>query len=145
MTKEDLRKLPKDLSKVYAENIDLEGIKILFAYKAMKSEVDLSHVINKAEELGIKVVYPEKDPYCFQGITLKKVTERSLMLVPGVAFTKDGKRLGRGGGFYDRTLSVIPSCIKTIGICKQSQIVEYLPTEPHDRQVDTVMCFANSQ
>ena len=62
-----------------------------------------------------------------------------VMIVPGVAFTRDGARLGRGKGFYDRYLSRAGFRATTIGLCYAEQIVEQLPLEPHDRHCDEVM------
>ena len=64
-----------------------------------------------------------------------------LVIVPGVAFTKEGNRLGYGGGYYDRFLK--GKDIPTIGICFESQIVESLPTEEHDIEVDFVQTEEN--
>lgn len=141
MTKEELRKRPKDFSKVCADGICLDGIKILLAYNNLKSEVDVSGVVAQAESLGIKVVFPGNDPYCFEDVRISGINVPALMLVPGLVFTADGKRLGRGRGFYDRTLSVIPSCVKTIGVCKKSQLVQDIPMEAHDKKVMQVLCF----
>lgn len=58
--------------------------------------------------------------------------EIDLILVPGVAFTRSGDRMGRGKGFYDKYLPALrPDAVK-IGICYPHQFVEFLPTEPHD-------------
>lgn len=65
-----------------------------------------------------------------------------LIIVPGVAFTKDGKRLGYGGGYYDKYLG--GKNIKTIGICFEDQIVEDIPIEEHDRLVDYVLTEENT-
>lgn len=59
-------------------------------------------------------------------------------IVPGQAFTKEGKRLGRGGGFYDRTLPDLTNA-KIIGYCWESQIVADIPTEAHDVAMDGVV------
>lgn len=65
-----------------------------------------------------------------------------VVLVPGLAFTRDGRRLGQGGGFYDRFLPRLrPDCV-TIGVCFAEQIVDDLTTEPHDRIVDRVVTDA---
>ena len=53
-----------------------------------------------------------------------------LIIVPGVAFDRDGNRLGRGKGFYDRFLA--QTYAKTIAVCFDCQLVEHIPTEPHD-------------
>ena len=63
-----------------------------------------------------------------------------LAIVPGVAFTKGGDRLGFGGGYYDRFLQDHPC--KKMGICFESQIVEEIPTEKNDIQMDTVITEA---
>ena len=54
-------------------------------------------------------------------------------LVPGLAFTRDGKRLGYGGGWYDRLLSGAPKASLKLGIAHAFQVVDDLPCEPHDR------------
>jgi 5-formyltetrahydrofolate cyclo-ligase len=61
------------------------------------------------------------------------------VLVPGLAFTTDGKRLGRGGGYYDRTLAALEPATTTLGVCFSLQIVAGLPTEPHDLPVHFVL------
>jgi 5-formyltetrahydrofolate cyclo-ligase len=61
------------------------------------------------------------------------------LIVPGLAFSRCGKRLGRGGGYYDRTLASIPPGTVTLGVCFSVQIVETLPCEPHDRSVHEVI------
>ncbi len=60
-----------------------------------------------------------------------------LVLVPGLAFDKEGNRLGRGLGFYDRLLEKI-SGIKC-GVGYDFQLVEKIPTEPHDARVDFIL------
>ncbi len=59
-----------------------------------------------------------------------------LILVPGVAFTRSGERLGRGGGFYDRLLASLPAHVCKIGVCFDAQVQPELPVETHDQRVD---------
>ena len=54
-----------------------------------------------------------------------------LAIIPGVAFDRKGNRLGRGKGYYDRLLPLMPSTYK-IGICFPFQLLEEIPTEPFD-------------
>ncbi len=63
-----------------------------------------------------------------------------LILVPGRAFTKDGRRLGRGKGFYDTYLSKIPSIfdIKKSGVCFSQQLLPDIPTTPDDIMMDNI-------
>ncbi len=55
-----------------------------------------------------------------------------LIIVPGVAFTASGARLGRGRGYYDRYLSQPALRASMVGVCYAHQIVDALPVEPHD-------------
>jgi len=68
--------------------------------------------------------------------------EIDVVLVPGLAFTRDGRRLGQGGGFYDRFLPLVREDCVTVGVCFAEQIVDDLITEPHDRIVDLVITDA---
>lgn len=60
-----------------------------------------------------------------------------LAVIPGMAFTAGGKRLGRGKGFYDKLLPRL-SCIKA-GLAFPFQIVEDIPCHPHDILMDEVI------
>lgn len=69
--------------------------------------------------------------------------ELDLIIVPGTAFTPDGKRLGYGGGYYDRYLPRCPqACILALAL--QEQILTDLPTEPHDLIIPCIISSANS-
>lgn len=61
------------------------------------------------------------------------------LLVPGLAFTACGRRLGRGGGYYDRTLAALSPHAVALGVCFSLQIVTSLPAEPHDQSVHDVL------
>ena len=65
-------------------------------------------------------------------------SEIDVMVVPGVAFTLDGRRCGRGKGFYDKYLSRNGFRARTIGVCYPCQVVEKLPVEEHDKPIDIV-------
>ena len=65
-------------------------------------------------------------------------SEIDVMIVPGVAFTRSGARLGRGKGFYDKYLSRNGFRAHTIGVCYPCQVVEDIPTEEHDKTLDRV-------
>lgn len=61
-----------------------------------------------------------------------------MVFVPLVGFTSDGHRLGQGGGHYDRWLEVHPGRTK-VGLAWDVQLVETLPLESHDQQLDAVV------
>jgi 5-formyltetrahydrofolate cyclo-ligase len=65
-----------------------------------------------------------------------------LIAVPGLAFARGGgQRLGRGGGYYDRALAQRREAGRTghVGVCFSFQLVDALPTEPHDQSVECVI------
>ena len=62
-----------------------------------------------------------------------------LVIVPGCAFTKEGHRLGFGGGYYDRFLARLkPDCL-SVGLVRDAFIFTDIPLEAHDQRVDYVM------
>ncbi|HKS37456.1 MAG TPA: 5-formyltetrahydrofolate cyclo-ligase [Verrucomicrobiae bacterium] len=75
----------------------------------------------------------EPDPAC-PAVPLNRL---DFVAVPGVAFTLDGRRLGRGKGFYDRLLASVGG-IKC-GVAFEQQIVSDLPVEPHDIRLDYIL------
>ena len=66
------------------------------------------------------------------------VIDPDVLVVPLVGFTAKGERLGQGGGHYDRWLATRPE-VKTIGLAWDCQLVETLPTEPHDQRLDAIV------
>lgn len=75
----------------------------------------------------------------FEPATIQKtpLPEIDCVLVPGVAFSKTGKRLGRGMGFYDRFLKKIHA--PKIGLAFEMQLTEDIPTDEWDQEVDFVV------
>lgn len=62
----------------------------------------------------------------------------ALVLMPGLAFDREGHRIGYGGGFYDKFLSAEPGH-PTVALCYEFQMVERIPTEEFDIPVDQVI------
>ena len=62
----------------------------------------------------------------------------ALVLMPGLAFDREGHRIGYGGGFYDKFLAAEPNH-PTVALCYAFQMVDELPTEEFDVPVDLVL------
>jgi 5-formyltetrahydrofolate cyclo-ligase len=62
-----------------------------------------------------------------------------LILVPGLLFSRDYHRLGRGAGHYDRFLCTLDGNCQKIGVCFRAQCVTELPAEEHDVRLDGVV------
>jgi len=77
-----------------------------------------------------------------EGCPVVEPEQIDVILVPGLAFDRTGNRLGRGAGFYDRYISALKDSGHNptlIGVCYHAQIVDSVPTEPHDHRVDRVI------
>lgn len=83
--------------------------------------------LNRIGSFGI----PEPDGPAVDPATI------DLVVVPGLAFTADGRRLGQGQGYYDRFLPLTSAA--TVGACFAEVLVDDLPTEPHDVRLDRVV------
>lgn len=96
-----------------------------------------SSLINENGSYGIKEPSETSPEFSFSS-----PNEKILILVPGVAFTKDGKRLGHGKAYYDCFLSKIPAekKITKAGVCFSFQITEEIPYEKHDILMDMIFC-----
>ena len=112
---------------------DLIGYKQLITSYLVSSDIELCLYKEPFIKNALNILEPE-NPI--------KIKEVDVFLVPGVAFTASGKRLGRGGGYYDKLLSKYPDTLK-IGITFNERIMQDLPTESHDISMDYV--FTNDK
>lgn len=132
----------------------------LLLYMPFRGEVATSAIADTARAAGKRVVLP-KVVRSGHGLTLHQIdsdpgdlapgafgilepragtpqvarNEIDLVVVPGVAFDRQGGRLGYGGGYYDRLLADLPTACK-LGLAYALQVVDRLPREPHDVPMD---------
>ena len=112
---------------------DLIGYKQLITSYLVSSDIELCLYKEPFIKNALNILEPE-NPI--------KIKEVDVFLVPVLAFTASGKRLGRGGGYYDKLLSKYPDTLK-IGITFNERIMQDLPTESHDISMDYV--FTNDK
>ena len=134
----------------------LEGCgSVCAVYLASRDEIDLKDVITAFLGWGVTVVAPRWNGETYELAKLKSLRDEDLRkgpmgvlepkdaeivqpkvvdvwLVPGLAFTKDGARLGYGGGWYDRLMAGAAKDAVKLGIAHAFQVVDDLPSEPHD-------------
>ncbi|MGG0758546.1 5-formyltetrahydrofolate cyclo-ligase [Bacillus paramycoides] len=129
---------------------------------SMEHEVDTYPIIEKAWKEGKKVVVPkcnrgtrtmsfrqisnfeqletvymnlcEPIPMLTEEVDADKI---NLQIVPGVAYTQRGERIGYGGGYYDRYLVHYKG--KTLSLAYDFQIVKHIPVEPFDKNVEKII------
>ncbi len=134
--------------------------RVIYTYYSIGREVDTRCIIRRAFEDGKTVLLPVMtgrgimqprrltslealtDGAC--GIPVPQGSEAfyphdeiDLILVPGLCYDRRGFRLGKGGGYYDRLLSLCGAC--AVGLGYDKLIAEELPTENHDRAVDCIV------
>lgn len=66
-----------------------------------------------------------------------KLDDIDLILVPGIAFSKSGDRIGFGKGYYDKLLQNFSG--KKVGICYDFQVIESVPASKHDIKMDMIV------
>ncbi len=99
-------------------------------FTSIPGEPDTEPFVDWCRASGKEVAAPEGDA---------DPSWPDVVVVPGLAFTAHGDRLGQGGGWYDRFLAGIRDDCTTIGVCFDPQILEVLPVEAHDVRVDHVV------
>jgi 5-formyltetrahydrofolate cyclo-ligase len=98
------------------------------------SETYVAREVRMSETDLVRGRYGVREPH--EGCPLMPVGALDFAVVPGVAFMSDGKRLGRGRGFYDRLLSSFRGV--SCGVGFDEQIVPEIPVEPHDVELSYV-------
>lgn len=112
--------------------------KLLYPLCHPQGKLSYHHVTSYQELHPGKYGILEPDPRLHTEINISDI---ELFLCPGLAFGKDGTRLGHGGGYYDRAL-VQKSAIHIPLICAvalDQQVFDTLPTEDHDIRMDMIV------
>jgi 5-formyltetrahydrofolate cyclo-ligase len=139
----------------------VEHARMVMIYYSINQEVETLSIIRELVQRGKKVALPvctlEKNllagmikdleelvPGKFglmepeRGGPLLSPCELDLVVVPGIAFDKQGNRLGHGAGYYDRFLTQTTHGYK-LGLGYEFQVLEQLPVEPHDIPLDGLL------
>ena len=112
----------------------LEGKRLLLPRVSHRTQLTLHEVSDlgalRPSRLGIR------EPKASAPVAT--LADAGLILVPGLGFDGAGRRLGFGGGFYDRLLAKPPRKTFLLGHAHAFQVVSRLPDEPHDIKVKAV-------
>ena len=169
---EDIRKAESQrICSLIMQSEEYKNAPLLLSYMAMNDEVDLKilndDALSRRKQVGLPRIIPQSGLMDFYCVTVKtrlqaesiygikepevnpenlikpeNLPDGTLIIVPGRAFTKEGCRLGRGKGFYDRWLSKIPQAKKNrvhlAGVCFPQQLVESIPCDEHDIRMNSV-------
>ena len=159
MTEEEIQAASQRLGVLFAASEAYQQAKTIYGYLPYNQEVRTTQMLQKALEDGKRIAVPKcygdelrfiylddlsqvEKGYCGipEPIADGPIADdpTALVLMPGLAFTKDGARMGYGGGFYDKFLAAEPNH-PTLALCYAFQMVDHLDTEAHDIPVDTVL------
>ncbi len=139
--------------------------KTVFFFVSFRSEVDTLPMIRKALAEGKRVCVPytyqdrremvasqiididrelalgnydilEPLPHLVRPVPREEI---DLIIMPGVAFDSSGRRLGYGGGYYDRFVESLDHHCPLVALCFELQLIEEVPCGEHDRKVDKIV------
>ena len=133
--------------------LEFKASRLILTFMPMRAEVDLVPLMKRHPEKrwGVPRIVERPSPHLLfhlydpqrlvqhrfgmkepdPGVPLVRPEDVEIALVPGLAFTRSGLRLGYGGGFYDRYLSRYPPPV-VVGVCYEGQILEEIPRAEGD-------------
>lgn len=159
MTAAEIEQTSAKLAALFYESEQYQKAKTIYGYLPYNQEVRTVPMLEKALADGKKVAVPKvygdemkfiylddlsKIEKGYSGIPEPIADEpvaddpTALVLMPGLAFDREGHRIGYGGGFYDKFLSAEPTH-PTLALCYEFQVLPYLETEAFDIPVDCVL------
>lgn len=139
--------------------IDKHHVRVLHTFLPMGREMDHTPAIKHCLKKGIVVVTTKTLPKPqLQHLVLKDLEDLAdgvfgtkyprdsevwtgsydMIIVPGLAFDQQGRRLGYGGGYYDAFLARHPGVLK-VAVAFPFQVVAEVPVDAHDVRVDLVL------
>ena len=159
MSPEEIEARSAALTEKFCSSTQYRNAKTVYGYMPYNQEVRTIPLMERALADGKRVAVPKVygDEMKFIYMTDLSMTEKSdmgipepvadepvaddptaLVLMPGLAFTQRGDRMGYGGVYYDKFLAREPDH-PTVALCYAFQMVEELPTQEHDIPVDLVL------
>ncbi len=159
MTEAEITAASEKLGELFAATESYQKAKTIYGYLPYNQEVRTVPILERAlkdgKQVAVPKVYGDEMRFIFltdmdqvaagyagipeplaDGPVAKDPT--ALVMMPGLAFDEKGRRIGYGGGFYDRFLAAEPSH-PTIALCYAFQVLPEIPAEEFDIPVDQVL------
>jgi 5-formyltetrahydrofolate cyclo-ligase len=144
---------------------EIKGANLIFFFASFRSEVDTLEPMRSLLAEGRRVVLPKvarenhllllyevkgleelvpgymgiPEPSVLTEERAVAVNEIKAVVIPGAGFDREGNRIGYGGGYYDRLLSSLGSNVPVIAPAYEEQVVDSVPSEPHDIKVSMIV------
>ena len=159
MTTEEIQQRSNALAQLFLESDAYRQAKTIYGYLPYNQEVRTTPMLEQALKDGKRVAVPKcyGDEMRFIYMDDLSLVEKgyanipepiadgpigddptALVLMPGLAFDREGHRIGYGGGFYDKFLAAEPEH-PTLALCYEFQMMDHLETEEFDIPVDCVL------
>lgn len=159
MTEEQIQDCSAKLGELFVNTAAYQNARTIYGYLPYNQEVRTVPMLEQALADGKRVAVPKVygDEMRFIYMTDLSLVAKNdmgipepvadgpvaddptaLVLMPGLAFTEKGDRMGYGGGFYDKFLQAEPGH-PTVALCYGFQMMESLPVQEHDVPVDLVL------
>ena len=159
MTEEEIVSRSEKLAELFYASEAYQNAKTIYGYLPYNQEVRTVPMLEQALKDGKQVAVPKVYGDEMKFILMEDLSAvekgyagipepvadgpvaddpTALVLMPGLAFDKSGRRIGYGGGFYDRFLAAEPGH-PTLALCYDFQMLPELETEEFDIPVDTVI------
>jgi 5,10-methenyltetrahydrofolate synthetase len=139
---------------------EVSGAGCVAAYVGMSGEPDTVDLLDRLRARGVRVLLPilrgdldldfrqhtgtlvpgamgtREPPTAAPSASL---TEAEVVIIPALAVDRAGRRLGRGGGSYDRALARVDDKVPVIAVLHDREVLEWVPAERHDRSVKIIV------
>lgn len=159
MTAAQIETASARLAELFYETDYYKNASVIYGYLPYNQEVRTTAILAQALRDGKRVAVPKVYGDTMRFIYLDDLSkvetgysgipepvedgpvaenENALVLMPGLAFDKNGNRMGYGGGFYDKFLAEEPNH-PTVALCYGFQMVDTIPSEEYDIPVDYVL------
>jgi|SRR5215217_6726722 len=139
---------------------EMADVRTAMVFASFGAEVDTAPIVEGLLERGVRVVLPRVEaadlvPIAYRsgdplveaafgmpepaGGAAVAIQEIDAAVTPGVAFDGDGRRLGYGGGFYDRFFAAARPDLAKVAVCFEPQLVDEVPHGASDVPVDLIV------
>lgn len=153
-TMEELTKLSEEICRKVMATPAWQDARTVLLYHALPDEVNTLSILRArgkslllpvvvGDDLELRVYDGSTTEGAFHiqepiGLLFTDYPSIDLAIIPGMAFDREGHRLGRGKGYYDRLLPHLTHAYR-LGICFPFQLLDSVPTEEHDMKMDAVI------
>ena len=159
MTEDQIREKSEALTRLFLQSEEYRNARSIYGYLPYNQEVRTVPLLEQALRDGKRVAVPKCYGDEMRFIWMEDLSrvekgyagipepiadgpvaddETALVLMPGMAFDKEGHRIGYGGGFYDKFLAR-EGGHPTLALCYDFQVLSHLETEEFDIPVDKVL------